>query len=107
MAADWMYAVDVVAPDGNPLPPNAIESSLRAVVSDVGERIKKGEHAVCVSVLTTDDRDRWAVVSSIPTWISLPLSSAIVFPIEPRTPLVSLPVEPCNSPNHRRIRLRP
>ncbi|KAI1797126.1 acyltransferase ChoActase/COT/CPT [Ganoderma leucocontextum] len=60
MAADWIYAVDVVALDGSPFPPNVIESSLRAVVSDVGVRVAKGERAVPISVLTTDDRDRWA-----------------------------------------------
>ncbi|PIL35584.1 transporter [Ganoderma sinense ZZ0214-1] len=60
MASDWMYAVDVVASDGNPFPPSAIENSLRAVVNDVRARIAKRERVVPVSVLTTDDRDRWA-----------------------------------------------
>lgn len=58
MASDWMYAVDVVALDGSPLPPDVIENSLRAIVNDVRVRIAKGERAVPVSVLTTDDRDR-------------------------------------------------
>lgn len=67
MASDWMYAVDVVALDGSPLPPDVIENSLRAIVNDVRGRIAKGEHVVPVSVLTTDDRDRWAAVSTLRT----------------------------------------
>ncbi|KAI0359864.1 acyltransferase ChoActase/COT/CPT [Trametes cingulata] len=60
MLNDWMYAVEVVAPDGSPLPAALIEKRLRAVVADVEGRKRKGERAVPVSVLTTDERDRWA-----------------------------------------------
>ncbi|KAI0775213.1 acyltransferase ChoActase/COT/CPT [Trametes elegans] len=58
--ADWMYAIVVVAPDGSPLPPSVIENRLYAVAADANARKTRGEHAVPVNVLTTDDRDRWA-----------------------------------------------
>ncbi|KAI8980182.1 acyltransferase ChoActase/COT/CPT [Trametes punicea] len=60
MVADWMYAIDVVALDGRPLAPGIIERRLRSVVSDAQARRARGERAVPVSVLTTDERDRWA-----------------------------------------------
>ncbi|EIW57547.1 acyltransferase ChoActase/COT/CPT [Trametes versicolor FP-101664 SS1] len=60
MVADWMYAVEAIAPSGDPIPAAAIERRLRAIVSDAESRQKRGECAVPLSVLTTDDRDRWA-----------------------------------------------
>ncbi|KAI0331918.1 acyltransferase ChoActase/COT/CPT [Cubamyces sp. BRFM 1775] len=60
MAADWMYAIEVVAADGSPIAPGEIEKKLRAIVVDVEGRRAKGERAVSIGVLTTDDRDRWA-----------------------------------------------
>lgn len=62
MVADWMYAVEAIAPSGDPMPAAAIERRLRAIVSDVESRHKRGERAVPMGVLTTDDRDRWADV---------------------------------------------
>lgn len=61
--ADWFYAVDVIAPNGHPLPPAALEVLLRAIVRDAQLRLSKGERAVPIGVLTTDERDRWADVS--------------------------------------------
>ncbi|KAI0719277.1 acyltransferase ChoActase/COT/CPT [Cerioporus squamosus] len=60
MAANWMYAIEAVGSDGNPVDPAILERRLRAIVRDVQMRSGKGERAVPVSVLTTDDRDRWA-----------------------------------------------
>ncbi|KAJ8461795.1 hypothetical protein ONZ51_g11305 [Trametes cubensis] len=60
MAADWMYAIEVLAADGSPLAPSEIEKKLHAIVVDVESRRARGECAVPISVLTTDDRDRWA-----------------------------------------------
>ncbi|KAI0367761.1 acyltransferase ChoActase/COT/CPT [Pilatotrama ljubarskyi] len=60
MLNDWMYAVEVMASDRSPLPAALIEDRLRAAVADAEARRRKGERAVPVSVLTTNDRDRWA-----------------------------------------------
>ncbi|KAH9850370.1 acyltransferase ChoActase/COT/CPT [Lenzites betulinus] len=60
MVGDWMYAVEIAAQDGSPLPVAVIETKLRAVVADVDCRRERGERAVAVGVLSTDDRDRWA-----------------------------------------------
>ncbi|KAH9903022.1 acyltransferase ChoActase/COT/CPT [Cubamyces lactineus] len=60
MAAGWMYAIDAVSADGFPIPPGEIEKQLRAIVDDVERRRAKGERAVPIGVLTTDDRDQWA-----------------------------------------------
>ncbi|RPD60077.1 acyltransferase ChoActase/COT/CPT, partial [Lentinus tigrinus ALCF2SS1-6] len=60
MAADWMYAMEAVGHDGSPVNPATLERRLRAIVHDVQTRLAKGERAVPVGVLTTDDRDRWA-----------------------------------------------
>ncbi|KAI0787668.1 acyltransferase ChoActase/COT/CPT [Fomes fomentarius] len=60
MVADWTYAVEVIGSDGTPLTPPVIEQRLRAVVNDAQRRLANGEHAVPISVLTTDERDNWA-----------------------------------------------
>ncbi|CDO73718.1 hypothetical protein BN946_scf185015.g46 [Trametes cinnabarina] len=60
MVAGWTYALEVVALDGTPLAPGLIERRLRAVVSDAMFRRARGEIPVDLSILTTDDRDRWA-----------------------------------------------
>ena len=65
MAADWMYAIEVLAADGSPLAPSEIEKKLHAIVVDVESRRARGECAVPIGVLTTDDRDRWADVRLI------------------------------------------
>lgn len=62
MVADWLYAVEVANLDGRPLPPATLERRLLAVVQDAQSRLAAGEHAVPVSVLTTDERDQWAKV---------------------------------------------
>ena len=62
MVADWLYAVEVANLDGRPLPPATLERRLLAVVQDAKSRLAAGEHAVPVSVLTTDERDQWAKV---------------------------------------------
>ncbi|KAI0671738.1 acyltransferase ChoActase/COT/CPT [Trametes maxima] len=58
--ADWMYAIETIAPGGTPLPADVIEKRLRAVISDAQARLRRGERAAPVGVLTTDDRDHWA-----------------------------------------------
>ncbi|OJT11461.1 Carnitine O-acetyltransferase [Trametes pubescens] len=77
MVADWMYAVEAIAPDGDPLSAAAIERRLRAIVSDVERRHERGERAVPLSVLTTDDRDRWA--DNLAHLLSLSPSNRAIF----------------------------
>ncbi|KAI0833477.1 acyltransferase ChoActase/COT/CPT [Trametes gibbosa] len=60
MISDRMYAVEAMTHDGSPLPAAAIEKRLRAIVADVDARRSREERVVPVSVLSTDDRDRWA-----------------------------------------------
>ncbi|KAG1804982.1 acyltransferase ChoActase/COT/CPT [Suillus plorans] len=60
MLHDFVYTVRVCEDDRTPLPVQIIEDRIRAVVLDVIHRMKSGESAVPVGVLTSDDRDRWA-----------------------------------------------
>ncbi|OJA19464.1 hypothetical protein AZE42_10737 [Rhizopogon vesiculosus] len=60
MLHDFVYTVRVCEDDRTPLPVNAIEDRIRAVVLDVIRRIDAGESAVPVGVLTSDGRDHWA-----------------------------------------------
>ncbi|KAI0091303.1 acyltransferase ChoActase/COT/CPT [Irpex rosettiformis] len=57
---DWIYAVEVIDPTHTLVPPCEIEKRLRSVIRDVHHRISNEEIAVPVSVLGTDNRDRWA-----------------------------------------------
>ncbi|TFY60452.1 hypothetical protein EVJ58_g5142 [Rhodofomes roseus] len=59
MLHDWFYAVDVLEEDKRVLQPAEIERRLLAVVADADGRLKRGEIAPAVGVLTADDRDRW------------------------------------------------
>ncbi|KAG2051630.1 acyltransferase ChoActase/COT/CPT [Suillus hirtellus] len=60
MLYDFVYTVRVCDDDRTPLPVQAIEDRIRAVVLDVIHRQESGESAVPVGVLTSDERDRWA-----------------------------------------------
>ena len=62
MLHDWFYAVEVFDKDMRMLEPAEIERRLLSVVADADHRLAQGEVATAVSVLTTDDRDRWAEV---------------------------------------------
>lgn len=68
---DWLYAVEVIDSTHALIPPRELEKRLYSVISDVHRRRRNKETAVPVSVLGTDNRDRWAEVSPI---ISLRLS---------------------------------
>ncbi|KAF9223779.1 acyltransferase ChoActase/COT/CPT [Gyrodon lividus] len=60
VARDFYYALRVVDPTtGAPLHVDEIEKGLRAVVKDVLRRRQKGQMAVEVGVLSSDDRDEW------------------------------------------------
>lgn len=63
MLHDWFYAVEVLDKDTRMLGPAEIERRLLSVVADADSRLAQGEVPTAVSVLTTDDRDRWAEVS--------------------------------------------
>ncbi|KAI0635930.1 acyltransferase ChoActase/COT/CPT [Trametes polyzona] len=77
MIDDWMYAVEVASPDSNYIPAASIEQRLYAVVADVEARRRNGERSVPVSVLSTDDRDRWA--DNLAHLLSLSPSNRAVF----------------------------
>jgi carnitine O-acetyltransferase len=74
MIHDWCYSVVVYQPPslnnpnepGELLSPGEIETRLRAVVVDVESRLSNGEKPLPVGVLSADERDRWAKVSSLP-----------------------------------------
>ena len=57
MASNWTYAVEVIDANGGIASPALLEQRLLAVVEDVRSRLARGERAVPVGVLTTDDRD--------------------------------------------------
>jgi len=60
MLHDWCYAVDVYDEHQTCLGVMEIEKRIRAVVEDVEMRLGRGEKAVPVGVLSSDDRDIWA-----------------------------------------------
>ncbi|EIN09804.1 acyltransferase ChoActase/COT/CPT [Punctularia strigosozonata HHB-11173 SS5] len=57
---NFCYAVEVTLPDGTPVPFGELERRLRRVVRDARQRWRRGERAVPVSVLSSDNRDTWA-----------------------------------------------
>ena len=82
MASNWTYAVEVIDANGGIASPALLEQRLLAVVEDVQSRLARGERAVPVGVLTTDDRDQWAKVSisiqfSLYISILIPLDQAL------------------------------
>ncbi|KIM64248.1 hypothetical protein SCLCIDRAFT_115593 [Scleroderma citrinum Foug A] len=61
MAHDFFYTLRVVeAKNGTPLGVDEIERGIRCIILDVLRRRRKGETAVRVGVLSSDDRDEWA-----------------------------------------------
>ena len=67
MAHDFFYTLRVVeAKNGTPLGVDEIERGIRYIVLDVLRRKRKGETAVKVGVLSSDDRDEWANVEFSP-----------------------------------------
>ena len=67
MAHDFFYTLRVVeAESGAPLDVDKIECGIRCIVLDVLRRKRKGETAVRVGVLSSDDRDKWAKVGLSP-----------------------------------------
>lgn len=59
---DWLYALEVLDEELEPISPAEIERSILEIVGDVSTRIRERERVVPISVLTADDRDRWAEV---------------------------------------------
>ena len=69
MVHGWCYSVVVYDPSIGDSPQKLsslgeIETRIRAVVLDVETRLQNGEKAVPIGVLSADDRDHWANVSS-------------------------------------------
>lgn len=62
MIRDWFYAIDAYHPNGTLISPNDMEKRIRSAVWDVGRRMRAGEAAVPVGILSSDERDRWAKV---------------------------------------------
>lgn len=62
MIEDQMYTVEVYRSDMTPLKPAEIEVRLLEAVKDFDTRTKSGELLDPVGVLSSDDRDSWALV---------------------------------------------
>ncbi|EKM78099.1 hypothetical protein AGABI1DRAFT_76491 [Agaricus bisporus var. burnettii JB137-S8] len=60
MFHNFCYTIPVYSPIGELASPNDIYRRLRRVVVDTGKRIKSGEQAFLIGVLSSDDRDMWA-----------------------------------------------
>ncbi|KAI0784600.1 acyltransferase ChoActase/COT/CPT [Abortiporus biennis] len=56
---DWFYSVEVLDSQSNVIPAREIENRILKVVNDVQSRLKNGERAVPISVLSADHRDHW------------------------------------------------
>lgn len=61
---DWVYAMDVYDSSSKRIEHLEIERRLRDIVADAEARILTGEVAPPVGILTADERDTWAKVSS-------------------------------------------
>lgn len=59
---DWFYAIEVCDEHGSALSAKALEGNILGAVRDVMKRLEQGERAVPVSVLSADERDKWAEV---------------------------------------------
>ena len=62
MVNDWTYAIETYDDNRQLLCVDTIEQHLRNVVQDVTRRIRAGEEAVPVGILSADHRDRWTEV---------------------------------------------
>ncbi|EJU04961.1 acyltransferase ChoActase/COT/CPT [Dacryopinax primogenitus] len=60
MAKDWVYMVEVLDRDGGIVGIGEIEKRLGDLMADVENRVRKGEKAEPVCILSSDDRDVWA-----------------------------------------------
>lgn len=98
MVHDWCYTVQCY----HPLPstsispqtaassqvhptrisPHELERRLRAIVQDAASRLRAGETAVPVGVLTADERDAWAQVCLLAVFVLSRSLSMIVFAME-------------------------
>lgn len=68
---DWQYTIEVIDRNSQLINPKELEKRLLQVVEDVSDRLKSGERAVPVGVLTADERDRWADVRLVPSPIPI------------------------------------
>ena len=59
---DWQYTIEVIDSSSQLIPVDILEQRLLKVVDDVARRLKSGETAEPIGILTADDRDRWADV---------------------------------------------
>lgn len=57
---DWFYTVDVLDNDLKVIPVQELERRILGIVLDVSERLNAGSSAVPISVLSADERDKWA-----------------------------------------------
>ena len=62
---DFMYTIEVLDEASTLLEQEVIEQQLSQVVADVSSRIKNGEVAAPISVLSADGRTRWAQVCNL------------------------------------------
>ncbi|KAI0069154.1 acyltransferase ChoActase/COT/CPT [Artomyces pyxidatus] len=60
MVHDWFYAIEVYNEDLTAIGAPEIERRLRRVAWDAAQRLKFGEQAFPVGLLSSDDRDSWA-----------------------------------------------
>jgi carnitine O-acetyltransferase len=92
MFHNFCYTIPVYSPTGDPASPREIYRKLQKVVGDVDERVKSGEQAFPIGILSADDRGIWANVRDIsphPVSPNLPTSvyriSPTYFHFLPRT----------------------
>ena len=60
---DWIYAMEVYDSNTKSIGHASIEQRLRDIVADVERRLRSGEVAPPIGVLTADERDTWAKVT--------------------------------------------
>ncbi|KAH7930218.1 carnitine acetyltransferase [Leucogyrophana mollusca] len=60
MIFNFCYTIDVCDSHNKRLPVDIIEQRFKSAVSDAQCRVRSGETAVPIGVLTADDRDKWA-----------------------------------------------
>lgn len=60
MFHNFCYTIPIYSPNGAVALPGDIYRRLRGIVTDVSARLKAGEKAFPIGVLSADDRDIWA-----------------------------------------------
>lgn len=62
MLRNWLYSIEVVQSEENPISVGDIEAKIWDAIHDTNRRQSLGEKAIPIGILTAHDRDSWQKV---------------------------------------------